>query len=211
MQRVILKQDGTVVTIDPEGPTTIEKPNGDRITYLPDGVRVFEWADGKTLEIPPKLARHERPLNVVSTSGEEIGRLMSNFALTPFELDGRRFSCVEAFYVFLKFPDDPQKQRAVRMMDGREAKRFGRGPSPEVSVYEGITFAFGSPQHHALIQRAIAAKLQQNPEVALAFAATHPRPIMHDTGRPEPEGTSFPAAIFIRILTDLRQQLVALR
>jgi hypothetical protein len=62
------------------------------LTHLPDGVRIFEKAGGEKIEIQPRLLRHERPLNVAWTSGEEIGRWMSNFAPTPFVLDGRLFS-----------------------------------------------------------------------------------------------------------------------
>lgn len=41
------------------------------------------------------------PLNIWSRSDEEIGRLMSYFAHTPFVLDGVAFGSVEAFYSWL--------------------------------------------------------------------------------------------------------------
>jgi hypothetical protein len=56
---------------------------------------------------------------------------------------------------------------------------------------------------------AMGTKLQDNPAVAEAFAATHPRPIVHHTGWPERVDTDFPAAIFTRILTDLRDEFRA--
>ncbi len=114
------------MTLLAAGHTLIEKPNGDRVTHLPDGVRVFEKAEGQTVELQPKLPRHKRPLNVASTSGEEIGRLISNFAPTPFVLGGRGFSCVEAFYVFLKFADDPEKQKAIPRHDRQRRQTYGR-------------------------------------------------------------------------------------
>ena len=58
------------------------------------------------------------------------------------------------------------------------------------------------------INAAIMRKLDQNPEIAHAFAATHPRPIIHDTGRAENSATAFPASDFTRILTELREELI---
>jgi hypothetical protein len=82
-------------------------------------------------------------------------------------------------------------------MTGKDAKRMGGAPASRESIYESTAFTFGSPEHHALIRRAIRAKLEENPEVAKAFAATHPRPIVHDTGRPDRENTSFPASFLL--------------
>lgn len=204
--RVFEKPDGTIVTVLGHRHTVLDKPNGDRITFLPDGLRIFETSAG-TVEVPRDIPRHERPFNVASMSGEEVGRLMSNFAPTPFELDGRRFSCVEAFYMFLKFYNDPVKQKAVRLMEGVKAKRFGGGGEGKAG-YDGKVFDIGSPEHLALIKRALHAKVDQNPEVGEAFADTYPRPIIHDTGHPDKPGVLFPATVFVRLLTEVRQELV---
>lgn len=189
----------------------IEKPGGDRITRRADGTSIQETTEGERIERKPKPPHRERPLNVASMSSEQIGKLMSNFAPTPFVLDGHRYSSVEAFYVSLKFSDDPKMQAAIRRMDGKEAKRAGSRSKATRATHQGREFLLGSPEHHALIKRAIRAKLEQNPEVARAFAATHPRPIVHDTGRPERSTTTFPAAEFTRILTELRDELLATR
>ena len=58
-----------------------------------------------------------------------------------------------------------------------------------------------------LIKRAIRAKLGAHPDIARAFAATAPRPIIHDTGHPEPPDTEFPAVVFCRVLTELREEI----
>jgi predicted NAD-dependent protein-ADP-ribosyltransferase YbiA (DUF1768 family) len=209
--RIIRKPDGTVVTVRPNGEVLVERPGGLRVTHYPDGRSLIETADGQCIERAPKLPRSRRPLNVASTSGEEIGRLMSNFAPTPFVLDGVRYACIEAFYVCLKFSGDPGKQRDVRRMDGRSARRAGRESAATTAVYGGHEVALGSGEHHALIKRAIRAKLDQNPEVARAFVATHPRPIVHNTGHAERKTTALPAEAFARMLTELREEaLVAL-
>lgn len=102
-------------------------------------------------------------------------------------------------------------QVAIRRVDGKEAKRVGRKSKATRATYQGREFWLGSPEHHALIKRAIRVKLEQNPEVARAFVATHPRPIIHDTGQPEKSTTAFPATVFTRILTELRDELRATR
>jgi predicted NAD-dependent protein-ADP-ribosyltransferase YbiA (DUF1768 family) len=53
-----------------------------------------------------------KPLNVWSMSDEEIGREMSNFAHTPFVLDGLEFGSVEAFYVWLLLSTTATERKA---------------------------------------------------------------------------------------------------
>ncbi len=206
--RILRKPDGTTVTLPPDGRVIVEKPGGDRVTHAPDGTTLTETAGGEVIERRTKLPRSQRPLNVASLTSEEIGKWMSNFAPTPFTLDGIRYNCVEAFYVCLKFPDDPAMQARVRRMEGREAKRAGNKQRTTLTRYQEAEFLLGSAQHHALVKRAIRAKLEQHPEIARAFAATYPRPIVHNTGRPEDPWTALPGKAFCRILTELREELV---
>jgi len=148
------------------------------------------------------------PINISSAGAEEVGRRMANFGDTPFTLDGRRYASVESFYVGLKFLDEAERRR-IAAMPAREAFALGRSSTLEETEYGGRRFRLGGPEHHALIERAIRAKLAEHPDLARAFAATHPRPIVHDTGQPERPGTFLPAAALCRILTRLRDELVA--
>lgn len=148
------------------------------------------------------------PINISSAAAEEVGRLMSNFGATPFVLDGRHYASVESFYVGLKFIDDAERRR-IAAMPGAQAYAYGRASTLTHTAYMGRRFALGGPEHHALVLRAIRAKLAAHPELARRFAATHPRPIVHDTGQPERPGTFLPAAVFCRMLAALRDELVA--
>ncbi|MBA4027306.1 MAG: hypothetical protein C0473_03595 [Cyanobacteria bacterium DS3.002] len=148
------------------------------------------------------------PLNVSSKSSDDIGRLMSNFAETPFTLKGQRFASVEGFYQSLKFTDAEMRSR-VANMSGPIAKSFGRKGTAEAATFEGNTFPFGSAQHHDLIKDALRAKLEQHPQIAAEFISTHPRPIVHDTGRRATTKTSFSEATFTRILSELRDELIS--
>lgn len=150
----------------------------------------------------------DKPINISSAGDEEIGRQMSNFAATPFVLDGRRYASVEGFYVGLKFLDAESRARAATLA-GQEAYAFGKASKLTETEYGGKRFPLGGPEHHALIARAIRAKLAAHPDLARAFAATHPRPIIHVTREPERPGTFMPAATLCRILTALRDELIA--
>lgn len=146
-----------------------------------------------------------KPLNVFSRSEEEIGRLMSNFSNTPFVLDDVEFASVEGFYVHLLFLEE-EKREKMRKLYGNVVKRMGKKSRLERTCYRGVWFDLGSEEHIALIKRAIAAKLEAHPDIAKAFVATLGRPIVHDCGHPEPANTPFPAAVFCKILTELREE-----
>ena len=149
-----------------------------------------------------------KPLNVYSRSDEEIGRLMSNFANTPFILDGVTYASIEGFYVSLKFLEEDKRARMAALY-GPVVKNMGKKSKLVTTCYRGESFDLGSEMHHALIKRAIRAKLDAHFEIASVFVATRPRPIVHHTGRPSRPGAEFPDEVFCRILTELREELAA--
>lgn len=200
--RVITKSNKTVVIISPDGTTEIRKPDSGVTQMMPDGRKIFTSVDGEIVETLPE---HARPLNIVSTSTDESARLLSNFAHTPFTLDNLRYHSVEGFYVSLKF-SDPKKRREVAKLFGAEAKTAGKSDKPTETTYGGVTIKMGSTEHQALIGRAIKAKIEQNPAVAKALIESYPRELIHDTGRPDHPNTNFPATVFVRILTELRDE-----
>jgi predicted NAD-dependent protein-ADP-ribosyltransferase YbiA (DUF1768 family) len=146
-----------------------------------------------------------KPLNVFSRSDEDIGRKMSNFTPLGFALDGVEFGSVEAFYVYLLFTDE-EKREKVRKLYGHVVKNMGKKSKLTRTCYRGEWFDLGSDRHVALIKRAIRAKLEAHPNVAREFVATRPREIVHDCGHPESPHDVFPAAVFVRILSELREE-----
>ncbi len=200
--RVITKANNTVVIISPDGTREIRKPDIGVTQLMSDGRKVFTAEGGEVIET---LSEHERPLNVVSTSTNEAARLLSNFAHTPFVLDDLRYHSVEGFYVSLKF-SDAKKRREMAKLFGAEAKDAGKSTKPTETTYGGVTIKMGSAEHQALIGRAIRAKIEQNPAVAKALIESYPRELIHDTGRPDHPKTNFPAAVFVKVLTELRDE-----
>lgn len=150
-----------------------------------------------------------KPLNVWSHGDEEIGQLLSNFAHTPFGLDGISYASVEGFYVSILIQSSESRRDKARRLWGFRAKREMPGRKPEVFRYGSREIRLGSEEHHTLIKRAIRAKLEAHPDIARAFVATRPRPIVHETGYPDPPDAEFPKEVLCRILSELREEFAA--
>ncbi len=212
-KRVIVKSDGVVVTID-GGKSSVIYPEGHpKLAGKKDAVTgdlLAQKTAKPTRHTPPDFSHlpiEERPVNIGSKSAEPAESQMSNFEHAPFTLDGRQFASVEGFYVWLKWSGDPAKQAIAQTLSGSQAKAFGRPSTATTAEYDGTIVQLGSPEHHALIKRAIQAKLENHPDIARNFVSTYPRPIIHDLGYPENPTTRLPAKDFARILTELRQDL----
>lgn len=157
------------------------------------------------------VRRNTEPINIISYA-EGPERLLSNFAHTPFELDGIHFESVEGFLQGLKV-EGPEKQLRIFGKHGFQAKRAGtkarnQNVWTQKTVWlQGTPIAFPSDQYDSLVERAIRAKFEQNKDAREALVATGDRPLIHDTGRPESPRTSLPAVRFLQILTRLRAEL----
>jgi predicted NAD-dependent protein-ADP-ribosyltransferase YbiA (DUF1768 family) len=158
---------------------------------------------GTTLiALGPRAEACREPINVTSASPEPI-RLIANFAPTPFELDGVRYACVEAFWQSLRFPLE-QRPR-VAAMDGKAAKDASAGqPYGSHVVYAGRTIPIGAFEHWQLMRRACAAKFQQNDNARTALLATGERPLIHVVRR---DSHTIPGVIMAEIWMTLRAEL----
>ncbi|MBX9948720.1 MAG: hypothetical protein K2Y39_06145 [Candidatus Obscuribacterales bacterium] len=145
------------------------------------------------------------PLNIWSNSDEEIGRLMSHFAHTPFVLDGVSFGSVEAFYTWLVITDNEAKRAKVAPMWGARSKHACPKVNPEFIDYHGRKIKFDSPEHMDLIKAANRAKLEAHPEIARAFVETLPRPIVHVLPGKEHD----PHDAFCKIMREIRDEFAA--
>lgn len=169
----------------------------------------------KLLEREMDTAKPENlmPFNVWSRSAEAIEQPMSNFAHTPFELDGVAYASIEGFYVSLLFLD-PSKRLKLARLYGLVVSRMGKKSKIKrdklKTCYAGEWFDLGSEAHLGLVKRALRAKLEAHPDIARAFVATMLRPIVHETGHPDSPDTEFPAAVFCRLLSELRGEFAAL-
>ncbi|MHA3902717.1 PAS domain S-box protein [Castellaniella sp. WN] len=146
-----------------------------------------------------------KTINIAFTSDDWRGVALSNFSLSPFELDGVPLASVEGFIQGIKFPPGhPARERAFASW-AREAKECGKGADKRYAYWGEARIEFGSGEHHRLIGRALRARFAQNEGLRRVLDSTRGLEILHQTGEgPEPERTSLPAALFCRILADIR-------
>jgi hypothetical protein len=152
----------------------------------------------------PRPEACREPINIVSTIADERWQLISNFAHTPFVLDGRTYGSVEAFWQSLKFPKDSDRRR-IAPLHGGAARNSAEGvAAPATVLYEGVEIAFGRPEHWALMRRACEAKFAQDADARDALLSTGTRPLTHRVRR---DSRSIPGAIMSEIWMDIRERL----
>ncbi|MEK7570047.1 MAG: hypothetical protein AAB515_01200 [Patescibacteria group bacterium] len=145
-------------------------------------------------------------LNVYSKSDDPRGRLLSNFSHHPFTLDGQNFASVEGFIQGIAFPEGDRRRVAAFKAWGSEAKKFGEEQDKKFVWWQGKEIIFGSPQEHALIERALRAKFKQNPDAQKALVASKGLRLTHILPDPEPSTTCLPAKTFCAILMKIRAE-----
>jgi len=160
------------------------------------------------------LPQEAKAGEVILSKRNELG-ILSNFAATPFELDGNRYASVEGFWQMMLYPEMGQvddfraRQSAVQyklsreevgQMTGFDAKAAGAIAEENMKflgidwcTYKGNKFPYRSQtpgEHYRLIVAAMRAKLEQNPEVKRILLATGDlilKPDHHGEENPPPE------------------------
>lgn len=107
----------------------------------------------------------ESELNIRSDSPDPRGKILSNLAATPFEIEDIVFPSVESALQGIKFKD-PKRQREVFLMDGKSALRAGReitrtiDDNTKAFVYwKGKEIEYNSDEHRMLIAMFIREKV----------------------------------------------------
>jgi predicted NAD-dependent protein-ADP-ribosyltransferase YbiA (DUF1768 family) len=155
-------------------------------------------------DLGPRAEACREPVNVVSNSADPIARTISNFATTPFELDGQRYQSVESFWQGLKFADEADRRR-LAVLDGVQARAEGEKQGYGATVsYNGKTIVIGTSAHWRLMERACRAKFEQNAEARAALLATGERPLIHVVRR---DSMTIPGVIMAQIWTRIRERM----
>lgn len=172
-------------------------------------------------EVLPQAAKRENN-EVILSKRNELG-LLSNFAATPFTLDGQRFASLEGFWQAMKFPENKADERnrvqwpftrsEVEQMTAFQAKNAGKKAEKIMQdlniswiTYRGQKLDYrGADQdkHYEIILAATRAKIEQNPEVKKVLLQTG-----HLTLRPDhkQEPNSPPAWRYFEIYMKLRSE-----
>lgn len=179
--------------------------------------KAYEW------EILPQAAKTGE---VILSKRNELG-LLSNFADTPFDLDGIRYASLEGFWQMMKFPESSEDERCQRTdiqwpfrreevanMLGFDA--VAAGDQADVLMEElGIDWVTYQGQkmkiwtmergpHFELILRATKAKLAQNPRVVEVLRSTGDLILKPDHHQPD---NAPPAWKYFDIYMELRDSL----
>lgn len=162
--------------------------------------------------VPPSL---DDAINIGYRSNSETESILSNFADTPFILDGVEYANTEAFWQCLKFPEGSEKRDEVRQLSGSLAKKaVKKVPNPESVSYQGEIFKYGSKEHHALFKRALLAKFTdpRNTHAKELLLATGDSKITHyiiypTTGEIAKDSSGLPRDVFTQMLMDIRDEL----
>jgi predicted NAD-dependent protein-ADP-ribosyltransferase YbiA (DUF1768 family) len=150
-------------------------------------------------------------LNVSSTSTDWRGLALSNFGLSPFEMDGILFASIEGFIQGIKFPEDDPRRAQAFSLSGWDAKHLGNQADRSGAYWAGACLPYGSDRHHRLIEAAICARIAQSIGLQSALLSTEGMTLVHDTGREESHTTSLPAAVFCEILSRIRDDFLRKR
>ena len=191
----------------------------DAPAYPPEWWTPVPRENAASWEILPQDAG---PGEVILSKRTELG-LLSNFAPTPFTLDGETYASVEGFWQMLKYPEGPGDERLrdpsvtwphtraqVAAMTAFEAKAAGENMQKlgiAWVTYHGRRIDHREKQKgefYRLIRAAEQAKLDQNPAVADILRKTGTL-ILRPDHQQAPD--SAPAMKYCEIWMELRAQL----
>lgn len=150
----------------------------------------------------------------MSTEHGETQKKLSNLYPSPFVLDGVEYASVEAFRMSIKYPPTDPRRVEIRQLSGMKAKNAWRDAKWFKSLwYENKEIRIWSPEHHALLKRALKAKLEQNPDILETLLNTWDKPLIHIVfTRREGEkhvlhdSKTIPGDVFAQLYTELRDE-----
>jgi predicted NAD-dependent protein-ADP-ribosyltransferase YbiA (DUF1768 family) len=178
--------------------------------WRPDRKDHVFWFDGGSErgcalhDLGPREDACREPINVTFESRDERWLPISNLALTPFEMRGRRYASIEGFWQGLKFAGDADRER-IAALHGPEAKSAAHGqPKCDSFVFDGQACASGGPAHHGLMLQACRAKFAQHAGAREALLASGDRPLIHRVRR---DSKTIPGALMADIWMRIRAKM----
>ena len=139
------------------------------------------------------------------------GNILSNFADTPFEVDGVHCACSESFIQSLKIAK-ASEQAMFCSLKGEDAWKNGSRLTASVFSsgkvwWQGVSYDLHSKEHFEIVKRGLIAKYSQSKDAREALLASGNATLTHDYGQPPGEMQSLPIAVFCQIVTKIRQEL----
>jgi hypothetical protein len=143
---------------------------------------------------------------------EGVGKALSNLWPYPFVLDAVECGSMEGFLQSLKL-SDPMRKADVARLSGFPAYKTGQEgngwKADQLLHWNGSSYERLGVYHHALLDRAYDACLEQNPGFAEALQQTGCRPFSHAIGKHDPRDTTLTAWEYLYSMYRLRSRLPA--
>lgn len=138
------------------------------------------------------------------------GNILSNFADTPFVLDGVHCACSESFIQSLKV-SDASLQAHFCALQGEESWKNGSKLTEAVFTsgnvwWKGSPISLHSDEHFKLVKRGLSAKFSQSEKALEALLETGSAVLTHDYGQPPGKKQSLPVDIFCQIVSEIRSE-----
>lgn len=205
--RVRLKERLAIVTAESDEERRIVAEWASRVDGHVFGLVLQNDETFRLTSLGPRADACREPINVSSRATDPAIRLISNFAHTPFELDGELYASVEGFWQGLKFKSESTR-REIAQLHGDAARRAGGGaPDSEAFEYRGHTVGVGTADHRDLMFRACWEKFRQHDAARAALMATRERPLQHRMRR---DSRSIPGVVMADIWMRIRTKLAKL-
>lgn len=139
------------------------------------------------------------------------GNILSNFAQTPFIIDGVTCSCSEAFIQSLKSPN-PEEQIELCSLQGKEAWERGSKVTDRIFSAGCVWWldnklTLHSIEHFRLVKRGLIAKFTQSKIAHDALIGSENATLIHEFGKPKGSRESLPIEVFCEIITEIRSEL----
>ncbi len=145
------------------------------------------------------------PINITSMSPAPLD-LVSNFAHTPFELDGVSYASIEGFWQGIKFTKDSDRRRVFALFGGAAKAAADDAPASDVITYADRPVRVGTFEHWALMEKACMAKFTQHAAAREALLSTGDRPIVHRVRR---DSRTIPGVVMADIWMRIRERFQA--
>lgn len=177
-------------------------------------------AEKKSWEISPDSVK---PPKVIISKRNELG-ILSNFAATPFYVEGKSYGSMEGYWQAMKYPTKPSDERwhlakwphtrsEVAQMTAFKAKRAGDFASKVMKKnkidwvsFNGVKMPYREKKKglfYKMILMGMTAKFEQNPKVVQTLCSTKNLELLpdHSQGKNPP-----PAWRYHEIWMELRKQ-----
>lgn len=168
------------------------------------GLRSQANGSFRLIDLGPRPEACREPINITSRAADPEIRILSNFAHTPFVLDGADYASVEAFWQGLKHPDASRRAQLAEL-HGPAAKQAGASAPPADEIeYRGQRVRVGTADHWRLMALACRAKFTQHDAARAALLATGSRPLTHVVRR---DSRTIPGVVMGSIWMQIRAEL----